>query len=102
MVKDKLEYVNIKKKRGFMERIDKLKRSLGYFFGILFIIFGFYNIFLSVKGSGDIEVYTGKMILEWGAEDSDFEIYVDTPVLIRVVEMYQYMDDGEEVFKCYK
>lgn len=73
------------------------KHIIAVIFGVLIIAFGIYTITLSVKGPGDIEVYTGTLNLEEGAEDTDFDIYVDSVILMRKVEMYQYVREGKDV-----
>lgn len=73
------------------------KHIIALIFAVLIIAFGIYTINLSIKGPGDIEVYSGALNLEEGAEDPDFDINVDSIILIRKVEMYQYMKDGEDV-----
>ena len=63
---------------------------------VLLVIFGIYTIDLSKKGPGDIEAYNGSLTLLEGAYDPDFDVYVNSPVLIRTVEMYQYVAEGSD------
>ena len=75
------------------------KRIVLLIVSALLIIFGIYTMNLSDEGPGDIEVYTGKLTMLEGAEDSDFGIKVDSPILIRKVEMYQYYKFNEKLRK---
>ena len=68
------------------------KRIIFLVLSALLLIFGIYTFNLGRKGPGDIEAYTGKLTLLEGAHDSDFDIKVDSPILIRKVEMYQYVE----------
>lgn len=43
-----------------------------------------------------MEVVSGELTMIEGACDEDFDIYVDSPVLIRKVEMYQYVEDKDK------
>ncbi len=70
------------------------KKGISIVLGILFVIWGIYTFGKGVKGVGDIEAYTGKLHILSGAEDTDFDIYVDSPVLVRDVQMYQYVSDS--------
>ena len=45
-----------------------------------------------------LSLYTGPLTVESGAEDPDFDISVDSPVLIRKVEMYQYIAVGRDQY----
>ena len=68
------------------------KRIVFLVLSVFLFIFGIYTFNLGKKGPGDMEVYTGKLTLLEGAVDSDFGIKVDSPILIRKVEMYQYVE----------
>lgn len=75
------------------------KRIVLLIVSALLIIFGIYTMNLSDEGPDDIEVYTGKLTLLEGAEDQEFGIKVDSPILIRKVEMYQYYKFNEKLRK---
>ncbi len=71
-----------------------VKKGIFIVIGILLIVWGIYAISLGNKGLGSLDVYTGKLNILSGAEDPDFDIYVSSPVLIRKVEMYQFVKDA--------
>lgn len=72
------------------------KRVIVFGISILVFIFGIYTVNLGDQGPGDIEAVSGKLTLLEGARDEDFDIYVDSPILIRKVEMYQYIADKDK------
>ena len=57
----------------------------------LLIVFGVNAIYRSQSGPGEITAVSGQLTCLEGAEDPDFGISVDGPILIRKVEMYQYI-----------
>ena len=69
------------------------KRVIALVISIVVVIFGIYTVSLGSQGPGDVEVVSGELTMIEGACDEDFDIYVDSPVLIRKVEMYQYVED---------
>ena len=71
------------------------KRIILLIISVLLIIFGIYTVNLGNKGPEDIETCTGKLTLLEAAEDPDFDIKVDSPILIRKVEMYQYVNEHQ-------
>ena len=63
---------------------------------IVVVIFGIYTVSLGSQGPGDVEAVSGELTMIKGACDEDFDIYVDSPILIRKVEMYQYVEDKDK------
>ncbi len=72
-----------------------VKKGIVIIFGILFIIWGIYTFSRGSAGIGEIDVYSGALNIIDGAEDEYFDIFVDSPVLIREVQMYQYVKDNK-------
>lgn len=73
------------------------KRIIWLIVALLLIVWGVYTLHLSSRGPGDLEAYSGPLRVMEGAEDPDFGIRVKSPVLIRQVEMYQYVRNGNLV-----
>lgn len=72
------------------------KRIIWLVVSLLVVVFGIYTLNLSQKGPGEMEACTGALTVLEGARDPDFGISVDSPVLIRKVEMYQYVSHGSQ------
>lgn len=70
------------------------KYFAGALIGVLLIVWGFVTFGKSETGPGELALFTGSLELVEGAEDPLFDIYVDSPVLIRKVEMYQNYTDS--------
>jgi len=75
-----------------------MKRILGLIAGILLILGGIALILRDPADLSSLSLYTGPLTVESGAEDPDFDISVDSPVLIRKVEMYQYIAVGKDQY----
>ena len=75
-----------------------MKRILGLIAGILLILGGIALILRDPADLSSLSLYTGPLTVESGAEDPDFDISVDSPVLIRKVEMYQYIAVGRDQY----
>lgn len=71
------------------------KRIILLVISILVLIFGICAICQSSKGPGDINAVSGELTMVDGAYDEAFDIAVDSPILIRKVEMYQYVADKD-------
>lgn len=72
------------------------KRVIALVISIVVVIFDIYTVSLGSQGPGDVEAVSGELTMIKGACDEDFDIYVDSPVLIRKVEMYQYVEDKDK------
>lgn len=81
--------------------MDKLlkKMSIGRIaalvLSVLTVAFGVHTLSLGLKGLGDVEAYSGPLNIEEGAWDERFDIYLESPILIRKVEMYQWVEDTD-------
>ncbi len=71
-----------------------VKYIAGAIIGVLLIVWGVVTFGKSESGPGRLEIFTGSLELVEGAEDPLFDIYVDSPILIRKVEMYQNYTDS--------
>lgn len=60
---------------------------------VLVVIWGISALGKGSKGLSGVEAHTGQLNIEEGAWDEDFDIHVDSPVLVRTVEMYQYVEN---------
>lgn len=69
--------------------------------GVLLIAFGIYTLVLSLKGPGDIDVATGGLTVLEKPQDDRFGVTADGPILIRKVEMYQYIKEGDKAVKAF-
>ena len=72
------------------------KRIIALVLSILVVILGIYTVNLGNKGPGDIEVVSGELKTVEGAYDEAFDIGVESAILIRKVEMYQYVVDKDK------
>ncbi len=73
------------------------KRIIWLVVALLLIVWGGNTLRLSAQGPGEVEAYSGGLHVLEGAQDADFGICVDSPVLIRRVEMFQYIKRGNVV-----
>ena len=77
------------------------KRILWLVVALLLIAWGANTLRLSAQGPGEIEAYSGCLRVLEGAADPAFGIRTDSPVLIRCVEMWQYVKRGNTVTEEY-
>lgn len=75
------------------------KRVVFLIVALLLVVWGVYTLKRTGEDPGDIRAATGPIRVLEGAKDPDFGISVDSPVLIRKVEMYQYVLRGNTVSK---
>lgn len=73
-----------------------VKRILVLILALLLVVWGVHTIGLANSGPGDVQACSGALKVLEGATDPDFDIYVDSPVLIRKVEMYQYLSKDSQ------
>ena len=76
------------------------KRVIALVISIVVVIVGIYTVRLGSQGPGDVEAVSGELTMIKGACDEDFDIYVDSPILIRIDEMYQYGEDNDKEDVC--
>ncbi len=71
-----------------------LPKGISMVVGVLILAWGIYAVSLSQTDLGDLDLYTGKLHFEAGADqgayDEDFDVYVESPYLRRKVEMLQF------------
>ncbi len=70
-----------------------MKKGISILVGILLIAWGIYAIIIARSGIEEFNLYTGKLNYESGVDegayDETFDVYVDSPILVRKVEMLQ-------------
>ncbi len=81
--------------------IMSLKRIMALLGAIAVVLLGMYMALLGARGPGDIQVHSGPLVIQKGATDPDFGITVNSPILIRNVQMYQYIEDGDGIRKSF-
>ncbi len=77
-----------------------IKKIIAIIVGILLVAFGIYTYDLGKSGLGDINYYCGELKFEagtdTGAYDDTFNVYIDSPFLMRKVEMVQFVGNADK------
>ncbi len=67
--------------------------------GIFLVVAGSRAYYIGLRGIGDVDFYSGELKFEagtdTGAYDDTFDVYIDSPLLMRKVEMIQFSGNAE-------
>ncbi len=83
-----------------MDKKKTVKKTILIIVGVALMLFGAHAYQLSKDGLGDVSYYCGELKyeaeLDHGAYDEEFDVYIESPLLIRKVEMYQFVGNSED------